>query len=130
VAASTGLRPVDALLEQDAHQRDRRWSIGAATTVLPDIECVLSQGSIEALDRARVAGKTWFHESSTVRERNAGLLVYALAIAASLDRFGRSLTTQPQEEIDQLLSGVAPCVVPEWRAMIDRAIARHGGASR
>jgi hypothetical protein len=125
-AAAVGMRPVDALTEQAAHERRPQWALEAARGVAPDIERVLALGDLVDIDRMRLAAKAEFHESATVRERNAALLVYAAAIAAALDRFGMLLTSQAHEEVDTLLAGAARCVHPEWAAMFDRAIVRHG----
>lgn len=126
-AAGTGLRPVDVLLEQHSHERAPDWSIDAARRIAPAIEQVLSSGTLTEIESLRIIGKSRFHESDSVRDRNAALLVFALCIAAGLDRFGKTLSAQPSEEVDVLLAGVARCVPEPWGAMIDRAIARHGG---
>lgn len=125
-AAATGLRPVDVLLEQHSHERAPEWSIDAARRIAPAIEQVLSSGSLVEIESLRILGKSRFHESESVRDRNAALVVFALCIAAGLDRFGKALSAQPPEEIDVLLAGVARCVPEPWCAMIDRAIMRHG----
>jgi len=124
-AVAVGMRPVDALVEQALHERDPRWALEAARTVTPDIARLLADAPLDEIDRIRIHAKAGFHESRTVRERNASLLVYALAIAAALDRFGQLLTSQGREELDTLLAGVARCVHPEWSALLDRAIVRH-----
>lgn len=126
VAAAVGMRPVDELVEQASHERRPQWALEAARSVAPDIERVLASGDVAEIDRMRIAAKAGFHESASVRERNAALLVYAVAIAAALDRFGVLLTSQPHEEVDTLLAGAARCVHPEWASMFDRAIVRHG----
>jgi hypothetical protein len=124
-AASVGMRPVDALTEQASHERRPDWALEAARGVAPDIEQVLASGDLAEIDRIRIAAKAAFHESVSVRERNAALLGYAVAIAAGLDRCGVLLTSQAHEEVDTLLAGAARCVHPEWAAMFDRAIVRH-----
>ncbi|MEY4118308.1 MAG: hypothetical protein RLZZ116_1636 [Planctomycetota bacterium] len=124
-AADAGMRPVDGLVEQASHERRPQWALEAARGLAPDIERVIASGDLAEIDRMRVAAKAGFHESASVRERNAALLVYAVAIAAALDRFGELLTSQPHEEVDTLLAGAARCVHPEWAAMFDRAIVRH-----
>lgn len=125
-AVAVGMRPVDALVEQALHERDPQWAVRAAQGTAPDIIRLLAEGSLGEIDRVRVHSKAGFHESSTVRERNAALLVYALTIAAALDRFGALLTSQGREELDTLLAGVARCVPHDWAALLDRAIVRHG----
>ncbi|MEY2805633.1 MAG: hypothetical protein RIR65_50 [Planctomycetota bacterium] len=125
-AAAVGMRPVDELVEQASHERRPQWALEAARGVVPNIERVLAAGELADIDRMRVAAKAEFHESASVRERNAALLVYAVAIAAGLDRFGVLLTSQAHEEVDTLLAGAAGCVHPEWAALFDRAIVRHG----
>jgi hypothetical protein len=127
-AAAVGMRPVDALAEQAAHERRPQWALEAARGVAPDIERVLASGDLAEIDRMRIAAKAGFHESASVRERNAALLVYAVALAVALDRFGVLLTSQAHEEVDTLLAGAARCVHPEWAAMFDRAIVRHAHA--
>lgn len=127
-AAAVGMRPVDALVEQASHERRPQWALEASRGVAPDIERVLASGDLAEIDRMRIAAKAGFHESTSVRERNAWLLVYAIAIAAALDRFGELLTSQPHEEVDTLLAGAARCVHPEWAALFDRAIVRHARA--
>ncbi len=124
-AVAVGMRPVDALVEQALHERDPQWALRAAQAVAPGIARLLDDGPLAEIDRVRVLAKTGFHESSTVRERNAALLVYALTIAAALDRFGTLLTSQGREELDTLLAGVARCVPQEWATLLDRAIVRH-----
>lgn len=124
-AVDVGMRPIDGLVEQASHERRPQWALEAARGAAPDIERVIASGELTEIDRMRVAAKAGFHESTSVRERNAALLVYAVAIAAALDRFGALLTTQPDEEVDTLLAGAARCVHPEWAAMFDRAIVRH-----
>ncbi len=124
-AAAVGMRPVDALIEQAAHERRPQWALEAARGVAPDLERVLALGELAEIDRMRLAARAGFHESASVREGNAALLVYAVAIAAALDRFGVLLTSQAHEEVDTLLAGAARCVHPEWAAMFDRAIVRH-----
>jgi hypothetical protein len=124
-AAAVGMRPVDALVEQAAHERRPQWALDAARGLVPDIERLLDSGSLDEIDRVRASAKANFHESSTIRERNTALLVYAVAIAAALDRFGALRTTQAREEVDTLLAGAARCVHPEWAALFDRAIVRH-----
>ena len=121
-AQPRGRRPRGPRRKGRAYDRQPR----AARGVAPDIERVLTLGDLAAIDRMRLAAKAEFHESATVRERNAALLVYAAAIAAALDRFGMLLTSQSHEEVDTLLAGAARCVHPEWAAMFDRAIVRHG----
>ncbi|MFZ9916548.1 MAG: hypothetical protein ACO3IB_14610 [Phycisphaerales bacterium] len=125
VAAAVGMRPVDALVEQASHERRPRWALEAARGLVPDIERLGASGPLDEIDRVRAVAKANFHESSTIRERNAALLVYAATIAAALDRFGVLRSSQGREEIDTLLAGVAGCVHPEWSALFDRAIVRH-----
>ena len=124
-AVDVGMRPVDALVEQALHERRAHWALEAARGAAPDIERVIASGDLAEIDRMRIGAKAGFHESTSVRERNAWLLVYAVAIAAALDRFGELLTSQPHEEVDTLLAGAARCVHPEWAALFDRAIVRH-----
>ena len=124
-AVDVGMRPVDALVEQALHERRAHWALEAARGAAPDIERVIATGELAEIDRMRIAAKAGFHESTSVRERNASLLVYAVAIAAALDRFGELLTSQPHEEVDTLLAGAARCVHPEWAALFDRAIVHH-----
>ena len=83
-AAAVGMRPVDALAEQAAHERRPQWALEAARGVAPDIERVLASGDLAEIDRMRIAAKAGFHESASVRERNAALLVYAVALAVAL----------------------------------------------
>lgn len=124
-AAAAGIRPVDELVEQASHERRHEWAIEAARTIAPDIERVCLSGALVDIDRLRSAAKAAFHESSSVRERNAALVAYAVTIAAALDRFGVLRTSQAHEEVDTLLAGVARCVHAEWSAMFDRAIVQH-----
>lgn len=124
-ASTVGMRPIDELVEQASHERRPQWALEAARSVVPDIDVVLGSGTLDEIDRMRALAKAGFHESATVRERNAALVVYAAAIAAALDRFGVLQTTQAREEVDTLLAGAARCAHPEWAAMFDRAIVRH-----
>lgn len=124
-AAAVGMRPVDELIEQASHERRPRWAIEAARAVAPDLERVIASGTLDEIDALRAAAKAAFHESGSVRERNAALVAYAATIAAALDRFGSLRTSQAREEVDTLLAGAARCVHAEWAAMFDRAIVQH-----
>lgn len=124
-AVAVGMRPVDALVEQASHERCANWAVLAAHSIVPGIEVILKSAPLEELDRIRLIGKGGFHEARSFKERNASLLVYAISIAAALDRFGALLTSQSHEELDIVLAGVARCVPPEWSELLDRAIVRH-----
>jgi hypothetical protein len=124
-AVEVGVRPVDALLEQASYERDPNWAMHAATRFAPTLCSVVTEGTLEEVDRIRVHAKAGFHESTSMRERNVALLVYAVTLATALDRFGVLRTSQQSEEVDTLLAGAARCVHPEWAALFDRAIVRH-----
>lgn len=132
LAAAPALRPVDFLVAESQLARDRRWFTRAfeevAATELGDAVPAAEGDPSEwherapapaALDAWRARAKFAFEAAGDVHARNAALLVYAWSIAASLVHHGRLASTQPREDLDQLLAEIAT-VIPEPHASLPR----------
>jgi hypothetical protein len=145
LAAGPALRPVDFLLAESQLTRDPAWVVRAFRDVAeldlapaPAVRGTplawhVDAPTLEAIDAWRARAKFAFEAAGDVHARNAALLVYGWCIAAALVHFGVVRSSQPREEIDQLLAGIA-AVMPEpyaslaRRALhIDSAAVAHAG---
>lgn len=131
LAAGPALRPVDFLLAESRLARDPGWSTRAfgeiAALDLAPAPAVhglplawhADAPPLDAIDAWRTRAKFAFEAAGDVHARNAALLVYGWCVAAALVHHGVLRSSQPREEIDQLLAGIA-AALPEPHASLPR----------
>ena len=135
LAAGPALRPVDFLLAEAQATRDAAWTAHAFRDVAqtdvgsaapPAMGTPLSWTSdaptLNAIHAWRVRAKFAFEAAGDVHARNAALLVYAWCIAAALVHFRTLPSSQPREEIDQLLAGIASALPEPYASLPRRAL--------
>jgi hypothetical protein len=131
LAARPALRPVDYLVAEAELARDPAWITRAFRDVAdldlaaaPKVEGAplawhANPPRADQLEHWRLRAKYAYEAAGDVHARNAALLVYAWCIAAALVHFNELRSSQPREDIDQLLAGVAT-VLPEPYASLPR----------
>ena len=131
LAAGPALRPVDFLLAESRLARDGNWTTRAFREVAaldlapaPAVRGLplawhADAPLLDAIDAWRTRAKFAFEAAGDVHARNAALLVYGWSIAAALVHHGVLRSSQPREEIDQLLAGIA-AALPEPHASLPR----------
>lgn len=131
LAAGPALRPVDFLVAESRLARDAGWTTRAfgevaaldlapapAVRGLP-LAWHADAPMLEAIEAWRTRAKFAFEAAGDVHARNAALLVYGWCVAAALVHHGVVRSSQPREEIDQLLAGIA-AALPEPHASLPR----------
>lgn len=131
LAALPALRPVDFLLAESQLARDPAWIArafgeiatleiaGAPAAAGDPLAWHAATPARELVDAWRVRAKFAYESAGDVHSRNAALLVYAWSIAATLVHYRSLPSSQPREDIDQLLAEVATAL-PEPLASLPR----------
>ena len=135
LAAGPALRPVDFLLAEAQSTRDASWTarafndnaptdVGAAApaAVGTPLSWNADAPTIDAIHAWRVRAKFAFEAAEDVHTRNAALLVYGWCLAAALVHFGVLASSQPREEVDQLLAGIATALPEPFASLPRRAL--------
>ncbi len=135
LAAGPALRPVDFLIAEAQSTRDEAWTrrafdevarIDIGTSAPRAIGMPLAWNGdaplLESIEAWRVRAKFAFESAEDVHARNGALLVYGWCIAAALVHFGRLLTSQSREDVDQLLAGIATALPEPLAALPRRAL--------
>jgi len=131
LAALPALRPVDFLLAESQLACDPAWIArafrevaaleveGAPVAAGDPLAWHAATPARELVDAWRIRAKFAYESAGDVHARNAALLVYAWTVAATLVHHRALPSSQPREDIDQLLAEVATAL-PEPLASLPR----------
>lgn len=135
LAAAPALRPVDFLIAESRLVRDPHWFARAFSEVAAlELGAAVPPASGDptawhahapataVLEAWRSRSKFAFEAAGDVHARNAALLVYAWCIAASLVHHGTLGSSQPREDVDQLLAEVATALPEPFASLPRRAL--------
>lgn len=135
LAAGPALRPVDFLVAESRVTRDPAWIAHAFCEVaaldLAPAPSVSGSGSgdplawhlhappLAEIQAWRARAKFAFEAAENVHARNTALLVYGWCVAIALTQHQIMPTSQPREDVEQLLAELAT-VLPEPQATVVR----------